>query len=162
MTDEDLTRLIEENRALVLSALSRHLHETCSDRVEDVFQEVWYRAIKALKKQQFREESKISTWLYVIARNEALRCNDKQRRKKVHEEEWEEREFSVKGHEERIVNIVSAEGSMRELPEKYSDVVRFILAGFNNSEIAGKLGIKEATVRSRLSRARALLREGGK
>ena len=40
-------------------------------------QETYLRAYKALVNGKFREEAKLSTWLYTIARNEVYRMNEK-------------------------------------------------------------------------------------
>ncbi len=156
MTEEELVTLIRDNKALVIGAIGKYLYSECSEYAEDVFQEVWYRAYRALKNDRFRGDSKPGTWLYTIARNESLRQNEKCARIKERLLA-KEPEQSVAGHEESILEKMSFDTILQKLPEIYRSVVQFRVEGFAVQEIAQRMGIREGTVKSRLSRARDLV-----
>jgi RNA polymerase sigma-70 factor (ECF subfamily) len=63
---------------------------------------------------------------------------------------------SLMFHVERKASLTSA---IAQLPEPYRDVVRLAVLGHKNHEIANELRLNYNTVRSRLSRGTALLRE---
>lgn len=137
---------------------------------EDILQETFIKAFKALP--NFEGRSKISTWLFRIATNEALMFL---RRKKPDSISVEQ---PVENDEDQtplqIVDwcclpegeLMSAEAltflekSTGELPESLRVV--FLLRdieGLSTRETANVLGLTETAVKTRLSRARLRLRE---
>lgn len=86
MTESEFAEIVNSTRNTVLSAIEKNLAERFYYAIDDVAQETYFRAYKALKKNQFRQESKLSTWLYTIARNESLRMNDKLRKEEARAE----------------------------------------------------------------------------
>src|SRR3989339_485034 len=80
ISEESFAKIIRETKVVVLSAVKKHLFEHYAHALDDVVQETYFKAFDSLVKEKFREESKLSTWLYVIAKNEALRMNGKLKR----------------------------------------------------------------------------------
>jgi len=138
---------------------------------EDVVQETYVRAFTRLN--DFRGESSLSTWLSRIAMNEAL---GRLRREKPGVEisslpqgalEAQIIQFPLmsatddpeKSMAQREIQHV-VEGAIDELPEPFRIVfVTRVLEGMNVEETAEILDLKEETVKTRLHRARAMLRE---
>lgn len=139
---------------------------------EDVIQEAYLRAWRAL--HNFRCESRLSTWLVRITTNEAL---GRLRRKRAQVIPLE----AAMAHTEPDVRALLAadpdrgpeqmamRGQMRKLMEKRIDLLPdafrtvFVLRAIEEmsvEEVSQVLEIPEATVRTRLFRARSLLREG--
>jgi RNA polymerase sigma-70 factor (ECF subfamily) len=138
---------------------------------EDVVQETWVRAFTAL--DGFRGEAAFSTWLTRIALNEALGRRRRQRPML----DWES--CGDTATEAEIINFpVSAmvsdpertmarseirdvlERSIDELPDAFRAVfVARIVEGMTVEEAADLFGLKPETVKTRLHRARSLLRE---
>ncbi|MDZ7844327.1 MAG: sigma-70 family RNA polymerase sigma factor [Anaerolineales bacterium] len=140
---------------------------------EDILQETFIKAYHGF--QDFKGKSRISTWLYRIAANEALmlirkRKNDKQT-------SLEAARVTAEGEDYTPLNLVdwcclpeeeylSAEAinyldrAVDQLPEAMR--VTFILRdieGLSTRETAQVLEISESAVKTRLSRARLRLRE---
>jgi RNA polymerase sigma-70 factor (ECF subfamily) len=139
--------------------------------VEDVLQEAYLRAFRALDK--FRAESRLSTWLVRITANEAL---GRLRRKGAEVIPLEA--AMATGDTEAMAFLVeasergpeqSAAGSqlrriVEEQIDRLPDAFRlvFVLRAVEElsvEEVAQALDIPEATVRTRFFRARSLLRE---
>lgn len=139
---------------------------------EDVVQEAWMRAWRALSR--FRAESKLSTWLVRITVNEAL---GRLRRKSAQIIPLEVAMRSIdidtqsalieapdRGPERMVQRSqvrALIEARVDLLPEAFRSV--FMLRAIEEmgvDEVAEVLDIPAATVRTRYFRARALLREG--
>lgn len=131
------------------------------DTAEDLFQETFIKAYRNLDK--FREESSIKTWLIRITINvckdylksayqqKVVPMMDFQEDAIVSEDDYEEVENA-----DRNAQIRAA---VDNLPEGYRDVVLCVY--FNEmsvAETASQLNIAEGTVKSRLSRARDILK----
>ncbi len=140
---------------------------------EEAVQEAWMQAYKGL--ENFRGESKLSTWLIRIVANEALgRLRRKRRTAEVIPMSIDDSpdEFArdnapdethgaapevqaLRGEVRRLI-----ETRIDSLPDQFRAV--FVLRAVEElsvEETAAALGIPEATVRTRFFRARSLLRE---
>src|SRR5947209_4202809 len=137
---------------------------------EDVVQDTYVRAFTHL--EQFRGDSSLSTWLSRIAMNEALGRLRRQRPGV----EWSELEKSApqaqiipfplaatddpeKSMAQREIRDV-VEHAIDELPEPFRLVfITRVIEGMNVEETAEILGLKAETVKTRLHRARTMLRD---
>ena len=155
-----------------LFRIARGILKDDSD-AEEALQEAYVTAYVALK--TFRGDSKLSTWLTRIVINESLGRLRKQSRERV------VIPFSSEGHEEREPEMAAVVDESRASPEEATlrAELRALLEqkidelpiGFRTvfimreleemtvEETAKCLGIPEATVRTRLFRAKGLLRE---
>lgn len=136
---------------------------------EDVLQEAYLRAFTHL--DAFRGASSLATWLTRIVINEALGRLQKQRRRAktiVPFGAIDNIDFirALSGSEDpeqatiRRQTLRLVEQATGNLPEIYRIVfVTRIIDGLDVGEIATTLGIRRATVRTRLHRARVLVRQ---
>ncbi|HYM80264.1 MAG TPA: sigma-70 family RNA polymerase sigma factor [Candidatus Limnocylindria bacterium] len=180
LSDEDLmgrvaedderafTELVRRFQARVTNLVSRVLNDReCSD---DLAQEVFVRVY--VHRRNYRRGSKFSTWLFTIAAN--LAKNEIRRR--VRRRNW----FSLDALQELLSDSAiqladPGEGQERALeraqlqeivaqaiatvPEKYRlALVLRDIEGMAYEEIGQVLGIPGGTVRSRINRARAMLK----
>jgi RNA polymerase sigma-70 factor (ECF subfamily) len=139
---------------------------------EDVVQETYLRAFSNLSK--FRGESSLTTWLTRIALNEALGRKRKQRATVTLESVEMAQETSAQIIQFPAMNIETdpersavqheirrlLERSMDALPEPFRPV--FVMRDVEEmsiEETASHLGIRPETVKTRLHRARRLLRQ---
>lgn len=125
------------------------------DRMDDVLQEAYTRAFRALPR--FRGGAAIGTWLYRIVYNaclDELRRSDA--RKEVSLDEWRERGADrSEGVEQRL----DLEAALAALPVELRAVVLLVDADeLSYDDAAEVLGIPAGTVASRLSRARDTLK----
>lgn len=132
---------------------------------EDVMQEAYVRAFEHLG--DFAGEAKFSTWLTKIAVYEALRRLRRQGRMEGLESMQESKEHKLaesgardperQAYDRELHQIL--ERSVDLLPDVYRTVfVLRLVEGLNVAETAACLELGEETVKTRLHRARALLR----
>ncbi|MGB2869327.1 MAG: sigma-70 family RNA polymerase sigma factor [Bacteroidota bacterium] len=132
--------------------------------IEDMTQEVFIKAYEALPR--FRFESSFYTWLYRIAVNRGRDEMRKRRFRKFfsfqHLDETVFKELQTKmavNPENRDTEELVALG-LKALPEKFRlAVVLKDIDGLSYEEIAEVMQCEIGTVKSRLSRARAMLRK---
>src|SRR5881296_1314295 len=162
------SELVRRYQGRVVNLVSRVLNDReCSD---DLAQEVFVRVY--VHRRNYRRGSKLSTWLFTIAAN--LAKNEIRRR--VRRRNW----FSLdaltevlsdslpqladptEGREQRLEReqLQGAIGrAIATVPEKYRlALVLRDIEGLAYEEIAQVLGVPGGTVRSRINRARSMLK----
>jgi RNA polymerase sigma-70 factor, ECF subfamily len=163
MNDKEFAGIVNSTKATVLSAISKNLAPQYYHSIDDVVQETYLRAYRSLKKNSFRGDSLIETWLYAIARNESLRMMKKLNREEIKlkkkaeklAESAEEAESREK-HDDGI-NKMDLDRIINDLPEKYRSVMKLFSLGFSEKQIAGELSLNKGTVKSRVFRAKSLM-----
>ncbi len=139
---------------------------------EDILQETYFRAFRSLP--EFRGDSKFSTWLTRIALNEALRRLRRARPtvELSHAEEVSSATAEVipfptmasEADPERTLARKQMAGLLEDAIDDLPDPFRivFVLRAIEEmsvEETAEELGLAEATVKTRLHRAKRLLRK---
>lgn len=122
---------------------------------EDILQEGFIKVFQALK--DFRQESKLETWITRIMVNTAL---NSQRKKMylypmvdVEKIDMPQDEVSVSG-----LDFMQLLDMIQALPQGCQIVFNlFAIEGYNHKEIAELLGISEGTSKSQYARARSLM-----
>ena len=151
-----------------LYRLARHLAGDAAD-AEDLVQETYARAFRALSR--FSPGTDLRAWLFRILRNAFVDTRRRERRSPLDPDADLEAAFehpapdegALRGDREleRLRGIVGAEieAALRQLPEEARLVVLLDLEGLTEAQIAEVMGCAVGTVKSRLSRSRAALRE---
>lgn len=137
--------------------LFRYAYWLCRDRfvAEDLVQEAFARAWKAW--QQLREPDSVKAWLISILRNEHARRFSRKQLAIVDGEPDESEIPSVPSR----AGCLEVEQLIGMLPLSYREPLLLqALGGFSCGEIAKLLGTTEGAVMTRLTRARAALRNG--
>jgi RNA polymerase sigma-70 factor (ECF subfamily) len=177
LSDADIVKRVRAGeRALFEVLMRRHNQQLYraaraivkdEHEVEDVMQQAYINAFTHL--HQFEDRSEFSTWLTRIALNEAFARRQKMQRLES---------FSVPGGDGASIEEVTStqpdperqayaeelrrvlEHAIDELPESYRTV--FMLRdveGLSTSETGAGLGIGDEAVKTRLHRARAMIRK---
>jgi len=148
--------------------LARYLTKNDSD-AEDLVQETYGRALKSAA--QFTPGTNLKAWLFRILRNAFVSHYRRERlnpvtggldtvtpRLPVPEDIGRRRE-SIEIDRLRKAAAEDIERALMALTDDARTVILLDLEGFNESETAEVIGCAVGTVKSRLSRARAALRE---
>lgn len=151
-------KLLTDDRERLRAVAQRVLRS--ADLAEDAVQNVWTRLF-----ERGRLESTHPAAMAHLVRLEAMHLLRGRQRRHHHEEHA----CSSSHHDcaccpsedaERDEAAAELRRAVAELPEVYREVVeRYELGGHDQACIAQELGIAEGTVRSRLTRARSMLRE---
>ena len=127
---------------------------------EEVLQEVMLAVWQSAS--GFRGESRVYTWIIIIARNRAI--NALQRDKSLHDKPLEDETGSIPAQSDAVLEHNAQLDELRAALTKLSDEQQETLElvffhGLSNLETAAVLNISSGTVKSRLFRAKAQLRE---
>ena len=137
---------------------------------EDAVQETLYRV--ATKAHQFRGQSQFSTWLTSIAINQAFTClRQRKRDRSISLDQYLLNDDDRPQHEVRDSRLVPEAVLLKEeswqllerciarLPNKYQTIIELrYFKDLSTSEIRAELGLTEPAAKSRLVRARRMLR----
>jgi len=175
LDSEALIRRCQQSDRLAIEVLIRryqnYVYRLCylvmrsEQDAEDMTQETFIRAFRALPRFEIRDGTSFEAWLYRIAINA---CRSRMRRKWYQVLPWPEPAPQVVAAPEEQPDRVLILGERRDrllgaidsLGEKHRLVVILrYYAGLSNEEIARTLNIPSGTVRSRLHIARQRLRE---
>jgi RNA polymerase sigma-70 factor (ECF subfamily) len=125
-----------------------------SDAAKDIVQDVFIKA--QAKIDQLREPEKLTGWIYQIARHtitDYFRSNNKQLN--AHELDWEN-----DAHDFNDCVADCLKKLIVTLPEKYRQAIELAeLGNISQTEFSERLGISYSGVKSRVQRARKMLRE---
>lgn len=149
---------VRHHERMVLAFLSRSLG--FGPHVEDLAQEVFLRAARALPQFDIEGSARLSTWLLTIASRLVIDARRERRLSLQPLFEGVAVDPSTPETERARVELGRAiAAAAHRLPEEQRDA--FILAEFHGQtmqEIATVLGVSEATAKTRLFRARDKLR----
>ena len=178
MSDEEVVKHVLSGETVLFEVLMRRYNQRLyraarsilgdDNEAEDVMQDTYVRAYEHLN--QFSERAKFSTWLTRIAVHEAL-ARHRRRSRFVEIDSTPESEIdnvsilvskTQNPEQETLARELSAvlESSVDALPDSYRSV--FMLRDveeMSTAETAECLDISKEAVKTRLHRARALLRE---
>jgi RNA polymerase sigma factor (sigma-70 family) len=152
--DGDVTAfeaLVTRHRRTVVSQAWRTLGRLAE--AEDIAQEAFIAAF--LRILQLRDPDRFLPWLRSITQRLCLTQVRSRREEPTEDCEMERHVSQMQPSHDGFEDLVG------DLPEPMLVALRLVYEqGYTCAEAAGILGVREGTVRSRLSRARALLRKG--
>ena len=127
---------------------------------EDVVQEAYVKAYRALSAGDFDRRSSTSTWLYRIVVNGAIDAKRSRKRRGEASDEQVETGWDGAAYAEARMALSELDQWLEALPtDQRAALVLQTMEGLNNTEIAQVLGVSEGAVEQRLVRARATLRQ---
>jgi RNA polymerase sigma-70 factor (ECF subfamily) len=151
--------LIERHHAMAYAAVRAVLGDR--DEVQDVMQVVYLKAYQGLA--TFRGEARFSTWLYQIARREALDVSSKRR---VETMDIDTVEIAAPGHHAPDTAVRERserawiDAALGELDETYRTAIELrYMAEKSYEEIGQIMGIPEGTAKTYVHRAKAEMKK---
>ena len=127
---------------------------------EDVVQEAYVKAYRALRDGSFDRRSSTSTWLYRIVVNGAIDAKRSRVRRAEQSDVQIDPSWDGAAFAEARLALSELDEWLEALPaEQRAAIVLQSLEGLNNTEIAKIMGVTEGAVEQRLVRARATLRQ---
>lgn len=151
-----LNELYTRHGANILNYLTSYLNDRqqAEEVLQDVMLAVWNNAAT------FRGDSKVRTWLLTIARNRAINA---QRR---YAPRWVELHENLHGNETSPIELAEAKSqqqilrdAIKSLPPFHQEILVLVFYhGLSGQEVADVLGVTVGTVKSRLHRAKDMLR----
>jgi RNA polymerase sigma-70 factor (ECF subfamily) len=151
-----LDALYARHGGALLSFLIARLgdRQSAEEVLQDTMMAAWREA------RNFRHESSIRTWLFVIARNRATNLQRKHRpQMTLLDEAISAGDTGPMERVERNAANAAVRAALHHLPPQQREVL--VLVFYNQltpAEVADVLGISDGTVKSRLHRAKELLR----
>ncbi|UYY94933.1 sigma-70 family RNA polymerase sigma factor [Bacillus cereus] len=148
LIDEIMNKYGQEVLQLVYSYVNN------KEVAEDVTQDIFVKCYKSL--HTYKGKSNVKTWLWRIAINQ---CKD-------YIKSWYNKKVIVTEDEFAYIGIQNAEDSrlasaVMNLPIKYREVIYlFYYEELSIKEIATVIDVKENTIKTRLKKAKELLKEG--
>lgn len=149
------TRVINENEGIIYKVSS--LYTNSREDRDDLYQEIIYQLWKSFP--TFKEQSKISTWLYRVALNTAIYQLKKSKRSiSAGFIDKEALSFIEEDHqpEEEQLKLFYAHIDHLGLMEK--GIILLYLEGKNHEEIADIVGLTKTNVGTRISRIKDKLK----
>ena len=149
-----LEQWLQTHRGLLFNVVRAyaHTHEDRDDLFQDIVLQVW-RSIP-----NFRGDAAVSTWLYRIALNIAMKWNGRQRRHHDAHTSLQDIEGILKASDEapdeRLLWLYREIAKLHELDRS---LCLLMLDGFSYKEMAGIVGISESNVGVRINRIKQKL-----
>jgi RNA polymerase sigma factor (sigma-70 family) len=136
----------------IIHKISRMYRNTKEDQ-QDLFQEIVYQLWRAFP--GFRQESKVSTWIYRIALNTAIAVYRKPKADiRVSSELPEQADFVAEISEQEELMY----SALRQLSDSEKALISLYLEDYSYLEIADVIGISENYVGVRLNRIKEKLK----
>ena len=157
MDDKAFYNFVEDTKSIVLAVVRKYISSNYNHYIDDVVQETYLRAHKAINKKKVNMDKSLNNWLYTIAKNESIRMLEKLKREEAKiikaQVSFLEKDKPKKIDEE----IIEMRNIISNLPEKYKSIFQLLVHGYTENQIAKKLDIRQGTVKSRIHRGRELI-----
>jgi len=171
MNDQNIIKRVQNGEvdayALLVEKYHRNLlafiFRLVRDRrlTEDIGQEVFLKVYRALPRFDPERGTPFSAWLYIVARNQCI--SELRKRKRAATASVEHlAEIAADGETAEAIllrreELAALKDSLQQLPEPFRTTIRMSLNGATPEEIARSCEITQATVKTRLFRARQKL-----
>ncbi|OJJ15096.1 RNA polymerase subunit sigma-70 [marine bacterium AO1-C] len=154
MSSEAFLELIDAHQNIIYK-ITRTYRDTREDQ-EDLFQEIVFQLWKSYG--SFRQEAKISTWIYRIALNTAIAMYRKKKVAMNYQEKMPEN-IHPSDYQEISENEERMYQALRQLNDVEKAVVSLYLEDYSYQEIAQITGISENYVGVRINRIKQKLKK---
>lgn len=152
-------QLVRKHHRNLLAFIFRIVKD--ADLAEDIGQEVFLNVYKELPRFDPERGTPFAAWLYIVARNQCVSELRRQGRTEIMAEDQLQRvPDSTPSAETTLIRqeeLAALEATMEDLPEPFRSTIIMSLQGATLEEIARQCGVPQATVKTRLFRAREKL-----
>lgn len=150
MSTQELWKLYSEDlRTFIISKVKN------DSLADDILQDTYLKA--HLKSHTIRDDAKVKSWLFSVARNSMMDYFKSQKQKSVLEFEIPDEDPIKNDHDEQDC----LRGILKSLPKKYSlPIFLSDIKGLKQSEVAEQLGLPLPTVKSQIQRGRKMITQG--
>lgn len=140
---------LKQYKALLFKVVRTYAKEAFD--VDDLFQEVVYQVWRSIP--NFRNESKVSTWLYRVSLNTALRWNRKVQKVNQERQDFEHVQHLLEVNNEPIdERLIWIYDEISKLEKIDRSITLLMLDGFSYKEMAEILGISESNIGVKIHR----------
>ena len=160
--EEPLTPLPENEFKKALAGVAPHLRAfgraLCgsADRADDLAQETMLKAWAA--RDRYRAGTNFKAWTFTILRNQFYSETRRNRFRGEYDETMAERILYTPGSQEAVLELADVLRALAAIPSGYREALILVsVEGMSYEEAAEVCGIAVGTVKSRVSRARAML-----
>lgn len=151
MQQKEFLKNINDNRGIIYKIINLYVDDA-EDR-KDLYQEIVYQAWKSF--QNFKEESRFSTWLYRISLNVSITYLSKRNKSTKLRNEFPE-ELMV-AHQELSERAEVMYRAIKTLNEMDRGIIMLHLEGYDNAEISEIAGISKSNTGVKLHRIKQQL-----
>lgn len=160
--DAPLTPLPENEFKQALSTVAPHLRAFAralcgsADRADDLAQETMLKAWAA--RDRYRAGTNFKAWTFTILRNQFYSETRRNRFRGEYDESMAERILHTPGSQESVLELADVLRALAAIPGGYREALILVsVEGMSYEEAAEVCQIAVGTVKSRVSRARAML-----
>jgi RNA polymerase sigma factor (sigma-70 family) len=156
MSDDKFTQQLFDNQAIIHKVCRVYIDDP-DDRA-DLFQEVLYQVFKS--KNNFRAESKLTTWLYQIALNTAITFFKKEKKRTLAEQGFQQENQTNDDENEQMYNekYAALYTGIETLSKIDKALIMLYLDDISYQEISKMMGISENNVAVKINRIKAKLK----
>lgn len=156
--EEQLKQLLVDHHDMIYRLCYAYIYN--KEDIEDLFQEITINIWKSL--DQFRGDSRMSTWIYRVAVNTALLYNkkDKKRRSVIINQETQSSNILIDDADEYLEkeqNIQQLRKAMNHLDKQDRLIISLVLEGIKYDEIAEIMGMTSNYVGVKINRIKTRL-----
>ncbi len=141
-----LEKFIRENYAAVCAVAMRFVDK---DTAQDIAQNVLFRFWE--NREKYADIESLDDFLFIMVRNEALSFLRSRKKENIRHEKWE----GERGEEEQLLPVLIEEETNQIvlhaiglLPAQTAHVMRLVLSGYSNKEIALLIDVSINTVKT--------------
>ncbi|MCX6208243.1 MAG: sigma-70 family RNA polymerase sigma factor [Bacteroidetes bacterium] len=152
MSETQFLEQIKQNQGIIYKLVALYANDT--EEKKDLYQEVLLQAWKSYT--SFRNDSKLSTWLYRICLNTILTLQRKQN-KVDYKDSLEQIAPSIENKAIENEDKIRLRQAIRKLSETDRAIISMNLDGYENAEIADVLGVSNNHIAVKLHRIKQQL-----
>ncbi len=146
--------IIAASQPVVLAGVRRHLIQ--QDFAQDVIQDIYLILYRLWRREKLAHVEKLDAYVYQLARHECYRYNRQLMGQAISLED-EGSVMAVDGGLLPNDEYQALHDAVAQLPERYRDIMGYLLKGYSLVELSEKLSININTLKSYAKRAREKL-----